>query len=206
MSRIAYPNEVGIRDQDIIEVRISTKKKRGKSTRKDPTDHILKVRHRIFGWLSPWEWGILAKLEKAIDKGFELINSFLRTEVGVIVFVLGGSLTLLYLFFGEKLTSFIISLVYRGTDLAQSALKQIKDFLFTLATSIPGFPDIPPIELPDVPFQDPMSAERGRNVQPGFEEESVSSNFVDAVWSLINRIIMDPLFGIGGKPPIRVNP
>ncbi len=71
MPKVLYPNDVGISDPDIIEVRISTAlTRRKKKSSNVPTDHILKVRHRIFGWLSPWEWGMLAKVEgfmKSID-------------------------------------------------------------------------------------------------------------------------------------------
>ncbi len=195
MPRVAYPSEVGIRDADIIEVRISTAMKRGKSTRKMPTDHILKVKHRIFGWLSPWEWGILAKLEKGIDKILELMNSFLRTEVGVIIFTLGGSLSLLYMFGGEKITGFILSMIYRAGDLAKNALQSIKDFLTSIFPQVPGFPDIPPLELPDLP------SEPEDWIQPGHEEKGLTANFIDAVFALFNRLINDPLFGIGGQGP-----
>lgn len=70
MPRVAYPNEVGIRDPDIIEVRISTAMTRrtgkGPGGKNVPTDHILKVRHRSFGWIKPWEWGALSKIEGVI--------------------------------------------------------------------------------------------------------------------------------------------
>ncbi len=158
------------------------------------TGHILAVKHRIFGYLKPWEWGILAKLEKALDKMLELMNSFLRTEVGVILFTLGGSLTILYLFFGEKITKTILDLVYQAADVAKEALQTIKDFLLGLG-DIPGLPDIPPIELPPIP---PTPEE---NIQPGFEEKGLTANFIDAVTELVKRIFFDPLFGLGGKGP-----
>ena len=200
MPRVAYPNEVGISDPDIIEIRISTAKKRGKSTRKDPNDHILAVRHRIFGWIRPWEWGTIAKIEKAIDKVLELVNSFLRTEVGVIVFVLGGSLTILYLFLGEKFVKIILGLVYTTAALASAAFDTIKNFITSLASQIPGFPEIPPLDLPPIPGI-PDMGDPGENIQPGFEEETVTSNFVDAVYSLFRRLLFDPLFGFGRAGP-----
>ncbi len=53
--KILYPPEVGIKDPDIIEVRIGT----GKKTNK----HILAVKHRMLGWLDPWTWGLVAKIQ-----------------------------------------------------------------------------------------------------------------------------------------------
>ncbi len=192
--RVAYPNEVGISDPNIIEVRISTALTRRKSKKDNvPTDHILKVRHRLYGWLSPWEWGMLASLSKVLDETLDLIKSFLRTEVGVIVFTLAGSIGIIYLFYGEQITRAIMSAVGYVGDIP-NPIDALKDFFASLIPQLPGFPDINPFVAP------PLFDEAGEKILEG------SANFVDAVvgfftglFSQIQRLIPT---GEGQQPPM----
>lgn len=202
MPRVAYPNEVGISDPDIIEVRISTASRRGKSTKGTPTDHILAVKHRVFGWMKPWEWGMMSAAKDAIDKIFRLIESYLRTEVGVIVFTLAGTVGIIYLFFGARITN----LLFPKADLPDIATV-LKDFFKSLTPQLPGFPEVPPLDLPPN-LPPPFGDEPAGPMLPG---EEPSTNVVDAIWGFFarwgERIFNDPLFGFGGgKPPIRINP
>ncbi len=168
MPRVAYPNEVGILDPNIIEVRISTALTRRKGSKNVPTDHILKVRHRLYGWLSPWEWGMLATLSKVLDETLGLIKSFLRTEVGVIVFTLTGSIGIIYLFYGEQITRAIMGAIGYVGDLP-NPVDALKDFFANLFPQLPGFPDLSPIDIP------PVIGPTGELILSG------SANFVDAV-------------------------
>ncbi len=172
MPRVAYPNEVGITDPNIIEVRISTALTRrtgkGPSGKNVPTDHILKVRHRTFGWLKPWEWGMLASLSKVLDETLGLVKAFLRTEIGVIVFTLTGSIGIIYLFYGEQITRAIMSAVGYVGDVP-NPVGALKDYFASLFPQLPGFPDISPIFIP------PIIGPTGELIIKG------SANFVDAV-------------------------
>ncbi len=196
MPRVAYPNEVGISDPNIIEVRISTaltrRSGKGPSGKNVPTDHILKVRHRLYGWLSPWEWGMLASLSKVLDETLGLIKSFLRTEVGVIVFTLTGSIGIIYLFYGEQITRAIMAAIGYVGDLP-NPIDALKDFFAGLIPNLPGFPDFPPFVFPDI------LGPTGDILVKG------SANFVDAVigfftglFGQIQRLIPT---GEGPQPP-----
>ncbi len=168
MPRLAYPNEIGITDPNIIEVRISTAKRRREGKKLLPTGHILKVRHRLYGWLSPWEWGMLASLSKVLDETLALVKSFLRTEVGVIVFTLTGSIGIIYLFYGEQITRAIMGAVGYVGDLP-NPVDALKDYFASLFPQLPGFPDFGPIIRP------PVIGPTGELIIEG------SANFVDAV-------------------------
>ncbi len=194
MPRVAYPNEVGITDPNIIEVRISTALTRRKKLSDNvPTDHILKVRHRLYGWLSPWEWGMLASLSKVLDESLGLIKSFLRTEVGVIVFTLTGSIGIIYLFYGEQITRAIMGAIGYVGDIPNPT-DALKDFFANLIPQLPGIPDITPFLVP------PLTGPGGELILRG------SANFVDAVigfftglFGQIQRLIPT---GEGQQPPL----
>ncbi len=197
MPRVAYPNEVGITDPNIIEVRISTaltrRSGKGPSGKNIPTDHILKVRHRLYGWLSPWEWGMLASLSKVLEETLGLIKSFLRTEVGVIVFTLTGSIGIIYLFYGEQITRAIMGAIGYVGDLP-NPIDALKDFFANLIPQLPGFPDLGPIVIP------PIIGPTGELIIQG------SANFVDAVigffTGLFGQIQSLLPTGEGPQPPL----
>ncbi len=177
--RVAYPNEVGISDPNIIEVRISTaltrRSGKGPSGKNVPTDHILKVRHRLYGWLSPWEWGMLASLSRVLEESLGLIKSFLRTEIGVIVFTLTGSIGIIYIFYGDQITRAIMGMIGYVGDIPNPA-DALKDFFADLIPQLPGFPDITPFVAP------PLFDEAGNVLFKG------SANFVDAAIGLFTGL------------------
>lgn len=189
MPRVAYPNEVGITDPNIIEVRISTaltrRSGKGPSGKNVPTDHILKVRHRTFGWLSPWEWGMLSSLKDFFDKTLDLVKSFLRTEAGVIIFTLTGTAGIIYIFYGEQISRFIFEIIGKGEESFQSPIDALKEFFQSLIPQLPGFPDIPPFEFPTF-----------FGFDPGALAAQASTNFIDAITSFL----MNLLSGLPGVP------
>ncbi len=111
---------------------------------------------------------MLATLSKVLDETLGLIKSFLRTEVGVIVFTLTGSMGIIYLFYGEQITRAIMGAIGYVGDLP-NPVDAIKDFLANLIPQLPGFPDLSPIDIP------PVIGPTGELILAG------SANFVDAV-------------------------
>ncbi len=104
---------------------------------------------------------MLASLSKLIDKTLELIKSFLRTDVGAAIFVFGGSIGIIALFFGNDIVKLI-------TGESEDDTKERTDFFGVIVEKIMGT-EIPPFTPP------PILDEAGDFLREG------SKNFTDAV-------------------------
>ncbi len=136
---------------------------------------------------------MLAALSKVLDETLDLIKSFLRTEVGVIVFTLTGSIGIIYLFYGEQITRAIMGAIGYVGDLP-NPIDALKDFFAGLIPQLPGFPDFSPFVFPDILGPTGELLLRG------------SANFTDAVigfftglFGQIQRLLPT---GEGPQPPL----